>query len=378
MSTPLPAELSALRSELARLTALIDRVPAPANDVEPVPKRRPPRRIDRTDDGQLVLPLFPETCVRGCIDAYLDTVADKLASATLGDYRARQDWLCRVFGDGTPIAAVTYVDVERVVKAHGPRTTSNLKLVTLRKRIRLLRAALWLQLDRGNIEKLWKMPRQLGDDGERGGTVYTVAEYSRLREGFTEGPQRRIFDLSFWTGMHTHDLVRTTRGMLNPDHEWRDETGQVVGRGAYLRRNHKNRRCVDIWFPMEPELRELAAGWLRDNAWGDDDLVAHVRGLETGTKVLCRLMRKACRLAELPYGEPNRAMRRSFATMIGDRHHDDPEHLRLAMAHEGRMTISREDGRTTTATHRPTMDTAHYLRPSGERLANAVKRAAAR
>ncbi len=381
MSTPLPEELSDIRALLARLTAMVES--HPANDVghapPPRPPKRTPRRIDRTDDGQLVLSLFPETHLRGCLDAYMDTIAAKLASATLSDYRARQDWLCRMFGDSTPIANITYVDVEKVIKVHGPKTVSNLKLVTLRKRIRLLRAALWLQLDRGNIEKLWKMPRQLGDDGVRGGTLYTVAEYSRLREGFKDGPQRRLFDLSFWSGMHTYDLIRTTRGMINPDYEWRDSDGVLVGQGAYLRRNHKNRRCVDVWFPMEPELREIAAGWLRDNpAWSEHEPIAHVRGLETGTKVLCRMMRTACKLAELPYGEPNRSMRRSFATMIGDRHHDDPEHLRLAMAHEGRMTISRENGQTTVATHRPTMDTTHYLGASRERLTNSVKRAASR
>lgn len=317
---------------------------------------------------QLALCLWPQNTVRGCLDAYLHVVAPKLAHATLGDYQDRADWLARVLGDSTPLKQVTYQTIERMIASHGP---PRLKLVTLRKRIRMFRAALLLQYDRSNVEKVWRMPRQLHDDGQRGQDFYTVSEYQRFREQVPEGRYRRFFDLGFWTGHHSHDVRRTARAMLDPRHVWKDGAGEALATGAYVRRNHKNRRCVETLFPMEPEFQVIVTGWLADHPeWSDrSSIIGKIFGVSKAAK-------QAADRSGLHYVTPNRGLRRSFATMLASRGYDS-EYVRQAMAHEGRVVIQREDENSSPRvhTHRPTMDTAHYLRPSTELLTGAIKRA---
>jgi hypothetical protein len=328
------------------------------------PRTRPEGR-----GSQLDLCLWPETTVRGCLDAYLHVVCGKLARATLGDYQDRADWICRVLGESTPLDRVSYQDIEALVKRHGPSGTG-LKLVTLRKRIRMFRAALSLQLDRGNIERLWKMPRQLTDDGQRGQDFYTVAEYAKFRQEVPEGRYRRFFDLGFWTGHHAYDVKRFTRAMLDPDYAWRDEQGEQIRAGAYLRQNHKNRRAVEIWFPAEPEFRGIVSEWILSNPqWGERSVVV---GRIAGVS---KVAHQAAERAGLHYVTPNRGLRRSFATMLASRGYDH-EYIRQAMAHEGRIWTERESAQASPKVHtaRPTTDTAHYCRPSSEFLINGIRR----
>lgn len=351
----------------------LDKIRKLIQEVDPAPTETHVRPAGR--GSQLDLCLWPQTTVRGCLDAYLHVVCAKLANATLGDYQDRADWICRALGEATPLSRVTYQDVEAMVKRYGP-SGAGLKLVTLRKRIRMFRAALGLQLDRGNIDRLWKMPRQLHDDGQRGQDFYTVAEFGRFIAEVPDGRYRRFFQLGFWTGHHSYDVKRVSRGTLDPEYAWRDETGAQIRAGAYRRRNHKNRRCVEVWFPMEPEFRSISAEWLSDHSeWSDRSaIVGKVAGVSKAAK-------QAADKAGLHYVTPNRGLRRSFATMLASRGYDT-EYIRQAMAHEGRVWVQRENesGHGTQAspraeTGRPTTDTAHYMRPSSEFLVNAIRRA---
>lgn len=309
---------------------------------------------------QLSLCLWPPDTLRGALQAYLLVVAEKIAAATQRDYADRADWLCLVLGNSAPLRTVTFARVERVVKDYGPRG-HGLMMVTLRKRLRLLRAALAYAADHGHIThaEIPRLPPQLHDDGRRGTGFYTVEEYARFRQHVPEGAYRRFFDLCFWTGHHSFDVRRYQRKWLDPDYLWTGDDGKVWHRGRYWRENHKNRRCLGVWLPMEPEFRELASFWMDTNPqWCESTMVV-------GRIWVSKVVRQAAADAGLHYVTPNLGMRRSFATMLASREWP-PEYIRQALGHEGEAWIEKGKNPVSPVVHtaRPTMATSHYLRPS--------------
>lgn len=318
---------------------------------------------------QLCLRLWPATTLRGCLLEYMDVIVPRLAAATLKDYEDRLEWLCSKLGELTPIRGLTYRRIEDLIKAEGP-DGAGLLMVTLRKRIRFLRAAVTLAYERGEAERVWKMPMQLRDDGKRGTDFYNVEEFWKVHNELPDGMYRRHFAIGFWTGFHTEDIRRLRRKHIDPHFLWKDDKDNVLAHGRYWRMNQKNRHTLETWFPMEPELRELTIAWLAQNPdWREDSPVC---GNVWGKK---KVLLPAAARAGLHYVSPNRGMRRSFATMLASRGYD-AEYIRQAMAHEGRATITKEDGHAPVVrTNRPTMDTSHYLRPSADFIRNSVARA---
>lgn len=316
---------------------------------------------------QLDLPLWSTGTLRGALQMYLVAVAEKIAEATAKDYQDRADWLCSVFGSSTPLEQVTFARMEKAVKDHGPKGRG-LMMVTLRKRLRMLRAALTYAHDHGLIARVPRLPPQLHDDGKRGTDFYIVEEFQRFREHVPEGAYRRFFDMGFWTGHHAYDIRRSQRQWLDPDYTWTDDGGKPVGRGRYWRENHKNKRCQGTWLPMEREFRELALGWLETNPqWSDGSSIV-------GRLWVSKVAHVAVAASGLHYVSPNLGMRRSFATMLASRDWP-PEYIRQALGHEGEAWIEKQHRGPVVHTSRPTTATSHYLRPSPDmfrrKLANS-------
>ena len=317
---------------------------------------------------QLDLPLWPCGTLRGALTTYLAAVVDKIAIATQKDYQDRADWLCACLGDVTPLEQVTFARIEKLVKDHGPKGRG-LMMVTLRKRLRLLRAAMLYAADHGMLEhaRVPRLPPQLHDDGRRGQDFYTVEEFQRFREFVPDGAYRRFFDLGFWTGHHSHDIRRYKRQWLDPDYPWVDEAGKILSVGRYWRENHKNKRSKGVWLPMEREFAELARRWLETNPqWSDASPIV-------GRLWVNKVVHEAVAASGLPYVSPNLGMRRSFATMLASRQWP-PEYIRQALGHEGEAWIERGQRGPRVHTSRPTTATSHYLRPSPDMVRRVLSR----
>lgn len=319
---------------------------------------------------QLELSLWPCGTLRGALTTYLAAVVEKIANATLKDYHDRADWLCLKLGNTTPLEQVTFGRLESLVKAEGPKG-KGLMMVTLRKRLRTLRAALLYAADHGMLEhaRVPRLPPQLHDDGKRGQDFYTVDEFMAFREHVPEGAYRRFFDLGFWTGHHSYDIRRAPRQWLDPDYPWLDDDGKILSVGRYWRENHKNKRCKGAWFAMEREFATIARGWLEQNPqWSDGSALV-------GRLWVSKVAHVASAGAGLHHVSPNLGMRRSFASMLISRGWS-PEHVRQALGHEGESWIEQGKRGPMVHTSRPTTATSHYMRPSPDsirrKLAGAV------
>src|SRR5262245_34382128 len=128
--------------------------------------------------AQLVLPLWPAYTLRGCLSAYIAAVSGKITSETLGDYNDRAAWMCDVVGECVDVRELTFARVERLVLDWGP-AGRGLKFVTLRKRLRLTRAAMLYAADHGLLphHAVFRMPPQLCDDGERRRAFHTPEQF---------------------------------------------------------------------------------------------------------------------------------------------------------------------------------------------------------
>lgn len=311
---------------------------------------------------QLELSLWPCGTLRGALTTYLAAVADKIANATVRDYQDRADWLCMKLGDTAPLEQVTFKRLEKLVKDEGPKGRG-LMMVTLRKRLRTLRAALLYAADHGMLEhaRVPRLPPQLHDDGKRGQGFYTVEEYQRFREQVPEGAYRRFFDLGFWTGHHSLDIRRATRQWLDPDYPWLSDEGKILRVGRYWRENHKNKRCEGSWFAMEPEFARITRGWVEQNPqWTDTSTIV-------GRLWVSKVAHQAAAAAGLHHVTANLGMRRSFATMLVSRGWT-PEHIRQALGHEGEVQVRTGQHGPQVHTARPTMASSHYMRNSPDSI----------
>lgn len=311
---------------------------------------------------QLELSLFGERSLRAAITHYLARHAEHISDATLLDYRDRGVWCMREFGAETDIASIDYDAMDRVVL----RCRVAIREVTLKKRLTFLRAVLKFAKKRRLLVEVPDLPR-LKDDGERKTAIHTVEQWQIVRELLPAGPFRRFYDLGFWTGHHTHDIFTMERWMLDPERPITDEAGKVVGRGMFLRRNHKNKRATPVWMNMQPELRLIVPALLED-----------VRPNETGLVIgrlwnVRRTLHMACdRAAAAGHADIPRIspidLRRSFASMLSGRGHAH-EYIRIALGHEG--PDSHIQGGVS---KRPTTATRHYLQVTPALISAAVSR----
>lgn len=307
---------------------------------------------------QLELGFWPSTCVRSVLDVYLAMRAEGCTYETVDrDYRVRIQWLHEVFGELTPASDVTYLRLESVA-----RTAQHvLRDVTIRKRLRFWASAVQYAITRGDLPPTTivpAMPPWLKDDGVKCADFYTLAQYKEFRLALPPGRYRRLADVSFWTGMHTHDVESLQRWMLQPEHEW--EGTEVAGR--WWRRNHKNKKCAGAWIPCEPELRELAAEWKAERDYEDAFIVGPLNNVR-------RTFHLAAHRADVPAIRANLGFRASHATLLMAREYPY-EYVRQVLGHEGEVSAEKlVDGvvRAKTA-KRPTTLSSHYLRSSPDLL----------
>lgn len=315
---------------------------------------------------QLDLSLWPRNCVRSVLADYVAMKSENLASETVDDdYRWRTAWLVAVLGEATPAETVTFAVLEGV--ARGARGV--IRDVTIKRRLVFWRAAVKYAAMRDVVPRgcVPELPPWLRDDSARCTDYYTPHQFTAFRMALPPGPFRRYGDLGMWTGMHRRDLFDMTRGHLDPGYEWLDDAGNVLERGRWWRRNHKTRRCVACWVPMEPELRELAVEWLREPGHPDQRLVGVLNNVR-------RVFHAAATRADLPPIRPNLGLRASHATMLMARDHSY-EYVRQILGHEGEVSGSaRADGSiAATVGQKSSILSRHYLRPSPELFTRARK-----
>lgn len=312
---------------------------------------------------QLCLPLYPRGSLREAIEAYLAERAEYVAEATILDYSERARWCYAAFGEFAPLRSITYERMRAVEREWGPKG-KGLMLVTVKKRLVFLHAALKLAAARGII-RLDEVPPvpHIASDSRRMERFLTLLEYQQLR-GALVGRMRTLVDLAFWTGQHRRELWTMKRWMLEPDHVWLDNDGQqTMWRGRWWRRNSKNKRCVPCWLPAEPEFLPIMREILAEPGSPESLVVGRVCNY-------ARSLHAACDRLEMP-PVSLMAMRHSLATLMMERT-GDYEQVRAVLGHEGPPIVTQQ-GRYVGAAD-PSILTRHYLATSPRSMIAAMKR----
>jgi len=328
--------------DTARYAAFVD--PAP----QLFGRTGPPR-----DSAQLDLPLWP----RGTLgEALLAFKAMKLRMAgieasTLRDYEEYFNWITGYFGAACQLRDITFERLERVYHlAH-----QHLRGVTILKRFKHFLAAARYAADRRVIarDEVPALP-PIPNDGRPGERALELNEFRQLRLAL-DGKFRSFADIVFWCGLHSKDVWSLKYSDLDPDFEWKDESGATIWRGRYLRRNHKTGKSPagkPAWLPMEPEFREAAQGMLAEG-WSSECLV-----VGRLSRVLHKWFDVAADRCGIPRVQPDRDLRRSFASMLAARGYSE-RYIQFAQGHAGRP---RFEGGVFAGSFPPTVDDRHYVR----------------
>lgn len=311
---------------------------------------------------QLELAFWPVNCVRQVLMDYLSMRSEGIVEETRIDYEVRLQWLCEVLGPMTPAAAVTFTVLERVAR----EARAVLADRTIRMRLQFWARAMEYAELRGVVATgRPKLPPWLNGATKPMDDYYTAPQFAEFRLALPPGRVRNFADLAFWTGMHTRDLERTERWMLQPDHDWEGSDR----RGRWWRRNHKGKKIADTWVPMEPELRELAVAWLSERGHPESLICGPVYNK-------ARFFDLAAERCELARIRPNLGLRSSHASLLLARGYSY-EYVRLVLGHRGEIrALERAPGPDGTTppggpravTTRPSTLSGFYLRPSPETL----------
>ncbi len=151
--------------------------------------------------------------------------------------------------------------------------------------------------------------------------------------------------------------------MFDPEMTMRGPDGAELCKGMYWRRNHKNRRCRETWWPMEPEFRALVQAWRSEapDAGPDDLVCGNLWGI-------WRMLTTTSTRLGYPSMGPT-GLRRSFASMLSAREYSG-EFIRQALGHQGEDSVTQGGSST-----RPTTASAHYMMTSPGLLAQRARRA---
>jgi hypothetical protein len=301
---------------------------------------------------QLELGFWPRDCVRSVLTEYLAMRAESIVQETRIDYETRAAWLWTELGEATPAGSVTYLRVEEMAR----RARVVLADPTIRMRLQFWAGAVDYARMRGILPPAarMKMPPWLKAGGQRFQDFHTPAQHAAFRMALPPDKVRRYADLGQWTGQHTRDVETMARWMLDPDYVWEESER----RGRWWRRNHKNRRCVPCWVPMEPELREIAVEWLAERGAPEDLVVGPVFNKR-------RHFDLASARSETPRIRPNLGKRSSHASELLARGYTH-EYVRIVLGHQGEIQAKArvEGGSPEAVTTRPTILSSHYARQS--------------
>lgn len=309
---------------------------------------------------QLMLPLYPRGCLRECLEAYLAEKCEYIAEATVTDYQERIAWLYAAVGEMRPLTEINHDTLRAVEREWGPKG-KGLMLCTVKKRLVFLLAAMKLAAARGiiRLDQVPPLPK-IATDSRKRERFLTLGEYQQLRFALS-GRMRALVDLAFWTAQHRFDLWSMQRWMIDPDYQWTDEDGTVKWVGAFWRRNHKNKRCVPCWIPLEADARPIFAEMLREPGSRESLIVGRVcsyaRSLRAATD---RIEMAPCSLM---------AMRHSAATLLLERT-GNYEYVRLVLGHEGEL-VATPDRRYRGTGNASTLS-RHYLHASPATVIRAM------
>jgi integrase len=310
---------------------------------------------------QLELRFWPRDWLWSAIDDYLKS-RELLGRSewTLDDYGIRAKWLLLKIGARTPLGSITYDQLEELARKHGPDGDGSLLYETLRQRFKFLRQVQTYAAKKKVISKADIVDRvELPKDIQHKKPVPSIAEFRMMRLALTPGRFRWLADFFMWTGHHNQDAWTLQWKHLDPDYVWLDDDGKVLARGRYWRRNQKNGKVEEFWFPMEPEFHEAVLELFAANPdrRPDNLVTGHVWNLR-------KTFNAACDRAGIPRFTPIR-MRAAYARTMRSRY--PRELVRLAMGHESHDSKT-EGGKTT----RVDVLERHYLGPSPDVIAAAL------
>lgn len=334
-------------------------------EVRPLFGRESPPR----EPAQLELPLWPRGTMAEALLAYRSMklrMAD-IEPVTLRDYDEYFRWLTEHLGVGCALKDITFERLERLY--HLAR--AKLMGVTIKKRFKHLIAAMRYAADRRVISRddVPNLP-PIPNDGRPGERALELSEYKQLRLAL-DGRFRTFCDVVFWTGMHSKDVWRLKFSDFDPDFEWKDEAGAVIWRGRYMRYNSKNQNTPagkPAWFPMQPEFREICQAFTPHPMERELLLVGRLG------RVLKKWFDVAADRCGMEHVQPDRDLRRSFATMLAARGFSS-QYVQFAQGHAGAPQFN--DG-IYSKSSRPTIDDRHYVRLTTDFLIGELKRYVAR
>lgn len=187
---------------------------------------------------------LPGLAVRGRLKEALEwTIRNESldwAPATLQAHEDHMGWLLGYFGDCL-LEEITYERLAEYKQKEGP-TGRGLKVITLKKRLVLLRMALQDAVRRGIIEKVPPWPK-LKNDARPGTRCPSLAEIDQVRQVIDVDKHRLWQDIAYWTGMRKSDVSRT---------RWRHFS---FDGDMFVRRSTKTHAQAEL-FPLDPALKE--------------------------------------------------------------------------------------------------------------------------
>lgn len=322
-----------------------------------------------TDAAQLDLPLWPRGTLAEALLAFksMKLRMGDIEASTLRDYDEFDRWLTHNLGTSCALSAINFDRLERLYHL----SRGKLRGVTILKRYKHLIAAMRYAAERRVIgrDDVPAIP-PIPNDSRPGERVLDLMEFRQLRLAL-EGRYRDFGDVVYWTGLHSKDVWSLKSSHFEPDFEWKDETGAVIWKGRYLRTNSKNRKvasCAPVWLPMEPELREASREMIAKVSTQDGLLIGRI------SRVLHKWFDVACERCGIQRVQPDRDLRRSFASMLAARGYSS-QYIQFAQGHAGKPIY--ESGRFV-GTARPTVDDRHYVRVTTDFLICELKQRLAR
>ena len=210
---------------------------------------------------QLELPKIGEGRLRESIRWLLDHECEGVREITrVKDYEIRAEWCLKTFGDcklEELCGRRGYERLRQVVKEERAREDGGMKNVSLKKRFEFLVRVLKYAANRELIDRA-RIPElpQLENDGVSRNAHHTYSQYLAFRAAVPSSRHRAYYDLGWWSGMHRKDLESTRKEDVDVYTPFTDEKGKIISMGRFRVRNHKRKKFIPYWIPMEPEFRQ--------------------------------------------------------------------------------------------------------------------------
>jgi integrase len=226
---------------------------------------------------QLELPKVGEGRLRESINWVLQYELEGVREITrVNDYQVRAAWCLKTFGDCLLSDLCGRAGYERMRKIadEEARREGGMKRISLKKRFQFLIRVLKVAANREFVERgrIPEMPH-LENDGVPRQAYHTYQHYRLFRAVLPSLRHRVYYDLGWWTGMRREDLEATRKEDVDPWRPFLDDKGQQLAMGSYRVRNHKRRKFVPYWIPMEKEFRRCMVEFYDQVPMSAEDLI---------------------------------------------------------------------------------------------------------